>query len=226
MSPKSSRPPDEVFILNHGWSDRPETMLAALGLDRIYAGLLRQGKVRPALVVLPDVRFPETYRNNPEARIFPVYLDLVAEEISRIVVQEYGIPFSHEQWGIGGFSFGGLLSLDVGRRFPGRFGSVSAVSAPRENSWLFWPAGPASDTMVKSARGPQSIVVPGPIPRLFLACGTSDRYFKDMLGLRQEFQKRGISHEWSEKPGGHTWGYWSTVIESMFLFHLGHGKKS
>ena len=65
LKPKSPQTLDWVLILNHGWSDRPESMLAALKLDRVYAKLLADGRVQPALVILPDVRFPDAYRIAP-----------------------------------------------------------------------------------------------------------------------------------------------------------------
>jgi enterochelin esterase-like enzyme len=223
LKPRSPQTLDRVLILNHGWSDRPESMLAALKLDQVYAKLLADGRVQPALVILPDVRFPDEKRDNSEGNVFPEYLDLVAEEVARTVSQTYGIPFSRDKWGMGGFSFGGYLSLDVARRFSGRFGSISAVSAFFEKNWTFWPTEPPPPgELDKKGRGLHTIVEPGPIPRLFLACGMNDRFYGTMVELHQKFQTLGINHEWSAGPGGHTWSYWSTVVESMFLFHLGH----
>ena len=223
LAPKATQPLERVLILNHGWSDRPEKLLAALKLEQVYAKLLADGRVQPALIVLPDVRFPDRMRTDAGEKIFPVYLNLVAEEVARTVSQAYGIPFSRDRWGMGGFSFGGYLSLDVGRRFSGRFGSISAVSSPLENAWSFWPtAPPPPGKLDRKGRSLHTVVEPGPIPRLFLACGMSDRFYGEMVALHQKFQSRGINHEWSARPGGHTWSYWSTVVESIFLFHLGH----
>jgi enterochelin esterase-like enzyme len=224
LAPKTSRPPDMVFILNHGWSDRPETMLAALKLDQVYASLLAGGRVHPALLVLPDVRFPDYFRRNSNLFPFPQYLNLVAEEVSRMVSLKYNVPFSRDKWAIGGFSFGGYLSIDVGRRYGGRFSSISAVSTFFDEEWAFWPASPPPPGKLDSqGRGKQTLVEPGPIPRLFLACGTSDPFYGIMTQLHQKFQTLGINHAWSTGPGGHTWNYWSTVLEGMFLFHLGQG---
>jgi len=224
LAPKATRQPDRVLILNHGWSDRPEKLLAALKLEQVYAKLLADGTVQPALIILPDVRFPEKMQTDPEEKIFPVCLNLVAEEVARTVSKTYGIPFSRDKWGMGGFSFGGYLSLDVGRRFSGRFGSISAVSSPLEDEWSFWPTEPAQPGKLDwKGRSLHTVVEPGPIPRLFLACGMNDRYYGTMMGLHQKFQSRGINHEWSAGPGGHTWSYWSTVVESLLLFHLGRG---
>ena len=222
LVPKAGAPLDQVWILNHGWADRPETMLAALKIDQVYARLLAERKVHPALIVLPDVRFPAFFRNRRNEYPFAQYLTLVGEDAARTVSTRYNIPFSREKWGIGGFSFGGYLSLDVGRRYPGRFGSVSVVSGFYEEGWTFWPASPPPPGAVDAqGRGMQTIVVPGPTPSLFLACGTEDGFYSNMVQLRQKLERLGLHPQWSSGPGAHSWTYWASVLEPMFLFHLG-----
>ena len=39
--------------------------------------------------------------------------------------RQYDIPFERQRWAIGGFSFGGYISLDVWTALSGRFASVS-----------------------------------------------------------------------------------------------------
>jgi enterochelin esterase-like enzyme len=221
LVPRTEGPPDGAFILNHGWFDRPESLLTDLKVDRVYVALLTQRKVRPAVVIMPDVRFADFYRRNAAKFPFPNYLTLVAEEVVRVASQRYSIPISRENWGIGGFSFGGYLSLDVARRYPGRFGSVSVVSASHDDQWSFWPsASPAAGLLDAKGRGKHTIVEAGPVPRIFLACGTHDRRFSRVLALHEEFNRLGISHAWISGPGGHSWDYWSSILPAMLDFHL------
>jgi enterochelin esterase-like enzyme len=209
-----------VFILNHGWWDRPEDLLKDLKVDQVYDEMLGRGEVRPAIVVLPDVRFSSFYQEFSDRSPYHNYLTLVAEEVAGTVSRHYAIPFERERWGIGGFSFGGYLSLDVGRRYPGRFGSVSVISGLVDEQWSFWPSQPPPGPLDSKGRGKHTIVVPGPVPRLLLACGAGDRFFSGMRGLHEKLTQLGIPHEWSTGPGGHTWKYWSSVLPSMLRFHL------
>ncbi len=62
LVPKTQVAPSEVFILNHGWWDRPEDLLQYLKVDKVYDEMLGRGEVRPAIVILPDVRFNSFYR--------------------------------------------------------------------------------------------------------------------------------------------------------------------
>ena len=221
LVPKTKVPPSEVFILNHGWRDRPEDLLKHLKVDQVYDGMLGRGEVRPAIVVLPDVRFNSFYHEFSDRYPYPNFLTLVAEEVAGTVSQHYAIPFERQHWAIGGFSFGGHISMDVGRRYAGRFGSVSVISGLVDKQWSFWPSEPPPPGLLDSkGRGKHTIIVPGPVPRLFLACGSDDRLFSMMLGLHEDLTKLGIPHVWSTAPGAHTWEYWSSVLPVMLKFHL------
>jgi enterochelin esterase-like enzyme len=221
LVPKSKIPPSEVLILNHGWRDRPEDLLKHLKVDQVYDEMLGRGEVRPAIVILPDVRFDSFYDEFSDRYPFHNYLTLVAGEVAGTVSVHYSIPFEREHWAIGGFSFGGYLSMDVARRFPGRFSSVSVVSGLVDKEWSFWPAtSPAPGPVDSQGRGKQTIVVSGPIPRIFLACGSDDRLFSMMMGLHEKLTQLGIPHQWLTGPGAHTWKYWSSVLPMMLRFHL------
>jgi len=221
LVPKTKVAPSEVLILNHGWWDRPEYLLQYLKVDEVYDEMLGRGEVRPAIVILRDVRFNSFYRQYSDRFPYPNYLTLVAEEVAGTVSRHYAIPFERQRWAIGGFSFGGYLSLDVGRRYAGRFASVSIVSGLVDDQWSFWPSqSPPPGALDSQGRGKHTIVVPGPVPRLFLACGTDDRLFTTMRDLHQKLTELGIPHEWSTGPGGHTWKYWSSVLPQMLKFHL------
>jgi enterochelin esterase-like enzyme len=226
LVPKAAAGATGVFILNHGWFDRPEYLLRYLKVDEVYGGMLARGELRPAVLVIPDVRFKNFYRVNSERTPFPNYLTLVAEEVAGMVSKHYNIPFERERWAIGGFSFGGYLSLDVGRHYPGRFASVGVVSGLVDPQWSFWPAQtPSPGPLDSRGRGKYTVVVPGAIPRLFLACGTNDRLFHTMQQLHDTLEGLAIPHAWSSGPGGHTWKYWSSVLPPMLKFSLGAGQE-
>ena len=199
LVPKAPLHPDDALILNHGWFDRPEYLLTYLHLDETYNASLERGELRPAILILPDTRFESMRRLRND--LAPPYLKLIAEEIPTIVSRRYRIPLERDHWAIGGFSFGGYLSLDIARRYPKRFDSLSMVSGFFNPKWTFWPGGPP--------------------PRLFLACGTNDWLFSTMRSLHDGLAGIGITGEWRNSPGGHTWKYWSSVIQPMLMFHLG-----
>jgi len=222
LVPAGVDPVEDVLIFNHGWWDRPEDLLRELKIDQVYARLLAARRVRPSIIVLPDIRFSNYYRRNSERFPFNQTLELIATEISGLVSQRYGVARDRNHWSIGGFSFGGYVALDVARRYSGRFGSASVFSSFYDKDWTFWPAEPPPPGRLDSrGRGKQTIVAPGPVPRLMLGCGTEDRFHASMVELHELLAARGMAHEWLSAPGGHTWAYWSSVLEPMLLFHLG-----
>lgn len=220
LTPASHPDVRNVLILNHGWSDRPEDLLSSLHADAEYEALLAAGRAAPARLVLPDIRFPSAFRRKHLRDPFKQWLILVGDEVAGLVSRLYDVPFDRERWGIGGFSFGGMVSLDVARRYPGRFGSVSVVSSFYEHEWTFWPSEPPPGPVDSRGRGQQNIVLPGPVPRVMLACGTHDRFVNEMGSLHKRLGDLGIAHQWSTAPGGHTWAYWRAVLPSMLTFHL------
>lgn len=222
LVPKAPATSPRVFILNHGWFDRPEDLLVHLKVDEVLDNMIGGGEIEPAIVVIPDVRFSNAYRQLSQRHPFANYLTLVAEEVASTASRHYHVPFDRERWGIGGFSFGGYLSLDVGRRYPGRFGAVAVISSFAEPDWSFWPAvAPPPGPLDAKGRGEHTVVVPGPAPRLMLACGTEDRLFATMRQVHEKLLGEGFFHAWSSGPGGHTWKYWSSVVRPMLQFALG-----
>ncbi len=221
LVPQGGAAARDVLIFNHGWVDRPEDLLRELKIDEVYARLLASGRVRPAILVLPEVRFPNAFRLHADRYPYNQGLDLIAQ-VASLVSSHYGIAEEREHWAIGGFSFGGFVALDVGRRYPGRFRSVSVWSSFYDKDWTFWPTDPPPPGRLDvQGRGKQTVVVAGPIPRLMLGCGTEDRFYRSMVQLHELLLARGIAHEWLTARGGHTWEYWSSVLEPMFVFHLG-----
>jgi hypothetical protein len=224
LKPHGGPPPRDAWILNHGWADRPEILLEELGIEARYSRFLEEHPGSRPLIVIPDVRFPNFFRVHSSRFPFGHYLVLLAEEVVRLVTDRYSVPAGRSHWSIGGFSFGGYASLDVGRRYPGLFGRVSVISGFSDPDWSFWPAEPpAPGTLDERGRGKQTVVVPGPAPRLMLACGDNDRFYGQMVDLHEQFARLGIAHDWSHAPGGHTWAYWRSVIDAMCAFHLGGG---
>ena len=222
LVPKAPATSPRVFILNHGWFDRPEDLLVHLHVDEVLDNMIGAGEIQPAIVVIPDVRFSNSFRLQSRRAPFANYLSLVAEEVASTVSRHYNVPFDRDRWGIGGFSFGGYLSLDVGRRYPGRFGAVAVISGFAEPDWSFWPAvAPPPGPLDAKGRGKHTVVAPGPPPRLLLACGTDDRLFATMRLLHDRLAEEGFLHTWSSGPGGHTWKYWSSVLVPMLRFALG-----
>jgi enterochelin esterase-like enzyme len=218
LVPNGPEPVTRIMVINHGWLDRAEYLLEHLAIDRVYADLLSKKTVERAVVVLPDLRILGRFGGNRPRPPRSAVTTYVAEDVAALAARRYGIPADRSRWSVSGFSFGGFVALDVGRTFGDRFGGVGVVSAFYDSAWTFWQTPGASTGLGGNA---QSASSPGPPPRLLLACGTDDRFFKDMQSLHRRFASSDIQHEWLTSKGGHTWEYWATVVEPLLTFHLG-----
>ena len=54
--------------------------------------------------------------------------------------------------------------------------------------------------------------------RLMVDCGTDDFFTTVNRNLHQKLLQRNIAHDYIERPGGHTWAYWRSNVESHLLF--------
>ncbi len=221
LVPNGPEPATRVAIVNHGWLDRPEDLPEHLAIERVYADLLAKTAVERAIIVLPDLRIASRFgptKPRPPRSAVTTY---VAEEVAALAGRLYGVEAGRSRWSVSGFSFGGLVALDVARTSAERFGSVGVVSGFYDHTWAFW-----NGTVAPADRGADDHATDsiGPPPRVMLACGTSDRFFREMQSLHQLFDASGIRNQWLIAPGGHTWQYWATVVEPLLIFHLGSGR--
>lgn len=89
-----------------------------------------------------------------------------------------------------------------------------------------WPAF-GRDTIGWVARDPTQVVKramasvpPGALPRLRIDCGLDDRFINQNRDLHQTLLRLGVSHDYAEYPGAHTWSYWSTHATESVVFLL------
>lgn len=89
-----------------------------------------------------------------------------------------------------------------------------------------WPAF-GRDTIGWVTRDPVRLVAkalakqaPGDLPKVRLDCGVDDRYINQNRDLHQTLLRLGVSHEYAEYPGAHTWSYWSTHAAGSVAFLL------
>jgi putative tributyrin esterase len=50
------------------------------------------------------------------------------------------------------------------------------------------------------------------MPAMFIDCGSDDGFVDQNRALHWELTRLGVTHEYAEWPGAHTWRYWSTHV--------------
>ena len=53
---------------------------------------------------------------------------------------------------------------------------------------------------------------------LIIDCGTEDFFYKVNCNLHAELTRLGIPHEFTSRPGNHSWNYWKRSLRDHMLF--------
>ena len=178
--------------------------------------------------------------------VSPRYDDYVAHDVVAWVDSHYRTRADRAHRGVGGLSMGGYGAMSLALHYPEVFGAGAShsgvvspmyvgphpyASPPRYatttdelKAGSFWPrylhfwgtdlerwraADPAHMAEQLVGRG-------GPVPALFIDCGTEDGLVDQNRAFDGELRRLNITHWYAEWPGAHTWRYWSThVRESL-----------
>ena len=110
---------------------------------------------------------------------------------------------------------------------------AATVEEIRPTTGTFWPrymhfwgtnlerwqaADPAHSAELLLRRGARA-------PSLFIDCGVDDGLIDQNRALHAELKRLGIAHAYAERPGAHTWRYWSTHVAQSLSWmggRIGH----
>jgi putative tributyrin esterase len=146
---------------------------------------------------------------------------------------------------IAGLSMGGYGSLKFGLKYPEMFTLVGSFSgALGAASWTEKLLGgtkgaiPESIMSVYGAEESQtrkdndifkiakemSAEKIKQLPFIYLDCGTEDFLIQNNRDFVATLLEKKISHEYRQRPGGHTWEYWEAQIQEFFRLSERHLK--
>ena len=223
---------EEVFDQRH--YDRPtKTLILLHGLtgtdtDWLFGGVAQEMAIQFNLAV-----FMPTAGNN-------FYLDrgyrggnwgsYVGEEFPAYIRKVFGCAESREDTFIGGLSMGGYGALHTALAFPETFsGCIALSSALRIHHF----AAGSNDGIMPTAmlenvfgdlaaletsdKNPEVQVqrlkkAGGPLPKLYLACGTEDGLIEANREFDAFLTKEGVAHTFEAGPGKHNWTFWNQYL--------------
>lgn len=182
----------------------------------------------------------------PEGEIFSYYIDSPVDQGSKFetyIINEV-IPFIDSKYRtvkdkkgrvITGLSMGGFGSLYLSTKHPDLFaaaGSMSGALDPNMTTWKLTPdrfdgltkqldkiLGP----MTPDSYLPYSVVnMADQIRRnglpLVIDIGVDDFLLEPNRELHRRLVYNHTAHDYTERPGGHTWEFWQTALPSHLLF--------
>jgi len=103
--------------------------------------------------------------------------------------------------------------------------SVAELETAARGLWTYMAQPFGHDTIGWAARDPRHIVARAAptgqaMPRLLIDCGVDDGYIQQNRDFHETLLRRGVSHQYAEWPGAHTWEYWRAHLPQSLDFLL------
>ncbi len=217
--PDESGPHPTVYLL-HGYSGGAFDWTRHTDLGALAD---RYGVV----IVCPDGSTNSWYLDSPrdpKSR----YETFVAEELPAFVEAQYAVVKGREGRAITGLSMGGHGALFLALRHPDFYVAAASMSGGLDlrfnpDKWeikkLLGPYAQNAEAWGEhsvstlAARADTSTV-----PALLIDCGVDDFFIEENRLVHRILLQRQIPHDYVERPGGHTWEYWTRVLPYHLAF--------
>ncbi|WP_345814946.1 alpha/beta hydrolase family protein [Paraburkholderia sp. PREW-6R] len=181
------------------------------------------------ILVMPDGGHESWYIDSP---VDPrsLYETYVGTEVVRYVDAHFRTIAARQARAITGLSMGGFGALHIALDRPDEFGAAGSISGAVDPRGCedepgiddvfgdptrhadFWN----NEAIVANARsfGDAHIA-------LTIDCGVDDSLVGSNRTLHERLVELGVPHDYAERPGGHTWAYWSNAVRYQVLFFAG-----
>jgi S-formylglutathione hydrolase FrmB len=184
-------------------------------MAEVLDGYARRHGGRAPVVVVPDDLGAQTAN--------PLCLDsrlgraagYLTRDVPQWIRRQLTVDADPARWAVGGYSHGGTCALQLAVGHPDVYPTFIDVSGQAE------PTLGDRDRTVQAAFGgdadafrrvnPLDVLQHRRLPRLFgvLVAGLADRrYLPQQRAVRGACESAGMTVEWAELPGGHTWAVW------------------
>lgn len=208
-----------VFYLLHGAGGDYRAWVDATDVE----ALAEQHEV---IVVCPDGGRTSWYFDSPLDPAFQ-FETFMAKELVAHIDANYRTRKSRTARAVGGLSMGGHGALFLAIRHSDTFGTAVSISGgvdirPYPNHWeIAKRIGTFSEvperweelTVINQARSLQ----PNQIA-ISIDCGVDDFFIGINRALHAQLVEADIPHDYTERPGGHTWNYWARSLPYQMIF--------
>ncbi|AKD39028.1 XynC protein [Pasteurella multocida subsp. multocida OH4807] len=201
----------------HGWS----------GNNRNYPEKTDLGELADkynVIYVSPDGNYDSWYLDS-ELKKASKYYTFVSKELVDYIDKHYATHAVKEQRAITGLSMGGFGALYIGIKNQDVFGQMGSMSGgvnieQFKNNWGIsavvndrW-----SDYNIKDLAHGLLFTK----SHLIIDCGIDDFFIEPNRELHRKLLDLNVPHQYTEKPGGHSWVYWKDSIGQHTYFFTQH----
>ena len=234
-SPSMQKAPRATVILPDGYAKGDKRYPAVYllhghgGSDADWASKTSIGKLADTyglIVVMPDGGYDKWYVDSP---VSPAdkYETYVGEEVVAFVDQRFRTVARKKARAITGLSMGGFGALHIALNHPNTFGAAGSISGgvdprPFPKNWNL--AGAFGDPVDNAAYW-SSVAIINNVHRIAdggidvaIDCGVDDFFAPGNRALHQRMLELKVPHDYTERPGGHSWDYWANAIKYQVLY--------
>jgi S-formylglutathione hydrolase FrmB len=188
------------------------------------------------IIVMPEGETFSWYLNSPLDKTSQFETYLTKEVIPKIDNSYRTVPNSKGRV-ITGLSMGGHGALYLSARHPDLYcaaGSMSGALDMNVKNWRIpadfanrvkegWVRLLGPDTTTNNAYFINSVVnmadrIKGNNLKLVIDCGVDDFLIEPNRELHRRLVYNGTPHDYTERPGGHTWEYWQNALPYHVMF--------
>ncbi|MEJ8803198.1 alpha/beta hydrolase [Pontibacter sp. H249] len=223
---KKKNGPYPVLYLLHGYGGNFSNWLKVPPQKNLLQSMADKYQV---IIVTPDGGKSSWYYNSPVDKSSQ-YETFVTRELLQLVDSKYKTIKEKQGRFISGLSMGGHGALYLAARNPQLYlaaasmsGSVNVAAIDRKNLLESIEAviGPKAENQQLYEQ--HSIV--HMVPQLkqsnlqfMIDCGIDDFLIEDNRELHRRLVAEKVPHDYIERPGAHSWIYWSNALEYHLLF--------
>lgn len=221
--PEGKPGPFPVFYLLHGLSDDHTVWTRRTSIERYVEGL-------PLIVVMPNGE--RSFYTNSKSNPLAAFETNLVQDLIGFIDNTFQTISDRSGRVIAGLSMGGYGAIKIALKHPDLFcasashsGALSFASQPfsTDDEWsrewipIFGKKPKeSSENIFALAEG----IDRDQIPALRIDCGVNDFLIEDNRRMHKHLDKLGISHEYHEFSGEHTWGYWDRHIQETISFFV------
>ena len=208
----NSKKYNTIYVL-HGWS----------GSNRNYPEKTSIGKLSDEFGIVyisPDGNYDSWYIDSPLKKDSKYYT-FVSKELVEYVDNNYSVYKEKEHRAITGLSMGGFGAFYIGIKNQNVFGNIGSMSGGMDPEQYKGNWG--IDKVLNSNWFEYNIKdiahqLIGTKSNIIIDCGVDDFFIEPNRELHKKLLELNIKHEYTERPGAHTWEYWDNSIKSQTYF--------
>jgi len=178
------------------------------------------------IIVCPDGNVTSWYFDSPIDSAYR-YETYVSKELVSYIDSHYSTITDRNSRAITGLSMGGHGALYLAFKHQDIYGACGSMSGgvdirPFPNNWdIAKRLGKYSDYPQRWEENTVTnlvyLLTPNSLAITF-DCGSDDFFFKVNNELHEKLLERNIPHDFTTRPGGHSWQYWGNSINYQMLF--------